>query len=452
MKQIKKPIEIVEKVLGTQKYDNSISYRLSYNCLSQVVEDGYLLYNNLTLEFLILEKNEFEMLTNSNFKQPSILVQKLVERYFLVPVEFEEYKLCDQVREFAKIFLKQEKAVNCYTILPTTACNARCFYCFEAGATKITMDDKTAIAVIDYIEKNCDKNKDVTINWFGGEPLCNIKAIDIISNGLKEKNINFKSRIITNGYLFNEDLIIKAKEKWNLLSVQITLDGLKDTYNQVKNYANGDTNAFDVVMNNIGNLCKHSIRVETRLNLDKHNSNELGDLIDLLYARFGKYKEFMCYVRPIYENVGFDKISHDDNERNEITDTFNTLNNQILKLGRSKTIFLKRKIILNTCQADDKNWRMILPDGNLGFCEHFVDTDFYANIYNDIEKPKWSDLCEIEEKCKKCPAYMSCIRLKKCPGCKHECYAYEQALHINKIYTGMINTYNYYKDSLVDES
>ena len=153
MKQIRKPIELIEKVLGNQKYDESVSYRFSYSCLFYEIDDGYLLYNHLTFEFIILEKNELESLRKSHYKRPHNIAKKLVERYFLVPLELEEYKLCDQIKEFTKSFLKQDKSVNKFNILPTTACNARCFYCFEAGASKINMDEKTALAVVDYIEK-----------------------------------------------------------------------------------------------------------------------------------------------------------------------------------------------------------------------------------------------------------------------------------------------------------
>jgi len=60
--------------------------------------------------------------------------------------------------------------ITSYTILPTTGCNARCYYCFEHGSKVMTMTRETAGEVVRFITEHCGPKKTVAIMWFGGEP------------------------------------------------------------------------------------------------------------------------------------------------------------------------------------------------------------------------------------------------------------------------------------------
>lgn len=55
-----------------------------------------------------------------------------------------------------------------YVILPTTACNARCFYCYESGIEFKSMDDAMAEAVVSYFADSKPEGS-IAIHWFGGE-------------------------------------------------------------------------------------------------------------------------------------------------------------------------------------------------------------------------------------------------------------------------------------------
>ena len=94
------------------------------------------------------------------------------------------------------------------------------------------MSQEVALKVAKYIAQS----DSIALNWFGGEPLYNIKAIGTITNYLIVHNKEFHSEMTTNGYLFNETVVKKAKELWNLTGVQITLDGTEKIYNKTKNY------------------------------------------------------------------------------------------------------------------------------------------------------------------------------------------------------------------------
>lgn len=435
MQHLKKPNEHILGLLGKQCYDPHTEYRLLNFCLVLQHDNRFLLYNNLTKEFIVLSPNEFSTLNSSNFTSSLELTKKLVEQWFLVPKKYDDLKLCDQIRSVIRNIHKV--GIYNYTILPTTGCNARCFYCFEAGAKVSNMTEQTALDVADYIINHCNNNL-VNLNWFGGEPLCNEKAIDNICGKLSENKIEYFSHITTNGYLFDNEAINKYKNIWHLISAQITLDGLENTYNRIKNYVNDKDQAFQKVINNIELLVKNQINVHIRLNIDNYNISEMHRLVDFLNERFFEYKEFIAiYGTPIYEDENKEETLRNEHERLLITDNLVKLTTQIQNLGFKTRSVKLDEIKCTACQADSPNFALILPDGHLGFCEHFVDKDFYGTIYDDLNKPMWSEYSKHKEKCRTCVALPNCITLKKCPNETYECLNYNQYIRISSLENGV---------------
>ncbi len=102
-----------------------------------------------------------------------------------------------------------------FTILLTWACNLRCVYCYE-GAGDIrnkSLNSEECQSVIVYIKNhiNSIRPRNVSIMLFGGEPLMNMSAAELILTQIDEycleNNIYFYTSIITNGVLFDEDKI-----------------------------------------------------------------------------------------------------------------------------------------------------------------------------------------------------------------------------------------------------
>ena len=102
-------------------------------------------------------------------------------------------------------------------ILPTTTCNARCFYCFEQGMEYRKMSRKTVEDVLRFIlEHKPKEHKKIHIHWFGGEPMCAADNIDRICDGLDEAGIEYTAEMTSNGSLFDEESVKKASEKWKV--------------------------------------------------------------------------------------------------------------------------------------------------------------------------------------------------------------------------------------------
>ena len=129
------------------------------------------------------------------------------------------------------------------------------------------MDKNTAQAVANYIVNNHDPEH-LVIQWFGGEPLLEPNTITYIADILHANNIHFDSKIITNGYLLNNEIIELALNKWNVKIIQITIDDLEDEYNRIKDYVYKDVNPFEIVMDNIERCLSVGLSMRIRINFN----------------------------------------------------------------------------------------------------------------------------------------------------------------------------------------
>ena len=403
MKIIIPTASLFEQIVGRQKRADGQRYRLMIYVVQQPVADGLLLYNTLTGSLVLLTPDEAADITAQ---------QELIDRWFLVPQEHDDRKLCRQIRQMADFLKPTAKAVTGYTILTTTGCNARCFYCYEKGTKPIVMTAETASKVVRYIMAHRGDEK-VNISWFGGEPLVNAKVIDQICTALSQQDVPFSSRMISNGYLFDADMVQRAKDLWQLEQVQITLDGTAQTYNRVKDYVYQGVNAFERVLQNIGLLTAVGIRVSIRLNVDKHNIEEMVQLVEFLHERFGANEHLSVYSHEL-----FGERSPEDNA--ELFAQRMQLEQRIAQCGYGgrKYSGLRKDIIKGCCMADNDGSVVIVPDGHLGKCEHYIDSEFFGHI--DSEERDEAIIRKFKERradieaCATCPYYPQCIRLVVC--------------------------------------
>jgi len=401
---------LIDQIIGPQKRADGQRYRLMTYVVQQPVDDGLLLYNTLTCSMVLLTPDEAADITAQ---------RELIDRWFLVPQDYDDQKACREIRQMASLLMPAAQTINKYTILTTTDCNARCFYCYEKGTKPITMTAETASKVVRYIVAHRG-DEEIKLKWFGGEPLVNAKVIDQICTELSQQGVPFSSEIISNGYLMDADLVQRAKELWKLQWVQITLDGTAKTYNRVKAYVYQGVNAFERVLQNIGLLTAVGIQVNIRLNVDKHNIGEMAELVELLYQRFGVNEHLSVYSHEL-----FGERTPEDNA--ELFALRMQLKQQIIACGYDNKRRLQKDIKLNRCMADKDGSVVIAPDGHLGKCEHYFDRELFGHI--DSEERDEAILRKFKEPpaeieaCTTCFFYPQCYRLVMCPsdfGCTPE--------------------------------
>jgi radical SAM protein with 4Fe4S-binding SPASM domain len=433
-----KPNGKMMTLLGEPSVLTNIDYRFMKYCLITDIDDGKLIFNGLSRALIFLRNDELELIGNVN------QYEFLYKNYFLVPEEFNEQKVTDEIR------LKLQKPVDSvyldhpvsFTILTTTKCNARCFYCYELKSKhKHHMSEETALKVADYITKVAG-NKNINLQWFGGEPLFNLKVIDTITQIVRDRGYSFTSSFTTNGYLFDKDLVLKAKNIWNTQSVQITVDGTESVYNKAKNYIYKNVNPYKKVLNNIAILLNNGIQVTLRLNLDFYNCENLKELSHEIHSRFENHPKLDIYAWPIFEMD--DNIKSKD-EHIAIFEKLKEVEELLISYNYFKGNSPKSGIAYFQCMADEGNSVLITPDGDLGTCEHFIDSYFWGNVTNP-ENKNFDNLhiWRLYEKplhiCDDCPLYPSCIRPSVCKE-MGKCDEQIKEWKLRKHTLGMLNAY-----------
>lgn len=329
---------------------------------------------------------------------------ELYKRGFLIDDNINELDRINQAR------LNQNTSDNekLFRVWTTSGCNARCFYCFEKGLKVEILTKDKYDTVINYITKDLKENDKCVIEWFGGEPLLNIEAIDVITKGVKEickeKNAKYNGLIITNGSLITPEIADKMINEWNIVHAQITLDGSESAYNKIKNYYNPEKYNFKQVIDNILAFKNTKMYVTIRLNYTEDNYKDLLDVVRYLGPQLQDSKNINCYVYPIWSTLNRDeqdKFISDVQADDNLIDIFE----EILKYNLNtvkKLIRTNRKI--TSCKSCNINCCTILPNGNISKCSESFNK-IYGNINDGILDKEgyesWSTH-ELGEDCKKC--------------------------------------------------
>lgn len=426
--------EVVLQILGRPK-DTVGSARMMRFCAETRVEEGVLLHNLLTRELLLLSEEEYQQRLENEY---------LVRHYFVVREDTKDKELVQLVKWVLSTKKKNDDLITSYTIFPTTDCNARCFYCFELGRSRIPMSKETAQKVVRYIKNHCGEKK-VNLSWFGGEPLFNQEAIDTICDGLSREKIEYSSYMVSNGYLFEEETVEKASKLWNLKRVQITLDGTEKVYNRVKAYIYKEGSAYQRVLDNIERLLNRSIAVVIRLNMDLYNAEDLLLLADELAARFAGRNNFGVYAHHIFEGNESMKGMHSDEGWEQREKAMNALFEKLVKTRIASKSGISKTVRLTRCMADSDGAITILPNGDIGLCEHFSDSEFIGHIDSpDFDKKmieSWKETMPEVAECETCFYYPECVMLKKCSN-ENLCFPQYRDDLLRKTHWRMVCQYN----------
>ena len=454
MKVLKQSNQEVLRLLGgTQIRTKARKYRMNKYCLEHKLEDGVVLIHNCFTgaEVMIKPFEYINIFTNS----PCDYADFLLMNYFIVPEDYNEEEMVHFVR------MKQQKPIpsnyldhpHKFIILTTTRCNARCFYCYEMNSkNKTHMTYETAEKVANYILEVVPKDHKVELNWFGGEPLFNVDVIEIICSRLASAGINFTSSMISNSYLFDDEMVEKAVNEWRLKNIQVTFDGTEEVYNKIKNYIYKDGESpYYKVIGNVKRLLNNKITVSVRMNCDHHNAENLKELIKELDSHFKGEGNFSMYVWPLFE-IGFVRTPE---EKKALYESVLELDKLLLDLGYPMSHKLPEGIKGIHCMADSGDAVTISPRGDLGVCEHYVDKDFIGHIDRPYEKNfdiirSWREYTPATELCSDCPLYPTCLRMKGCPDEKI-CDEYQKIYWIEHYKLDLLSNYIMSKCSCGDK-
>lgn len=443
MKIIVTKLSEISRITGKQEFQAGISYRKTPYCIEQDVDGGKLAFNTLTGEMVFLTPDEAGLFAEI----PSPLdygkaMRYLVEHWYYLPAWMDAHTMGYLVRQGYGTEQKNraDRRVNSFTILTTTTCNARCPYCYERGIRQYSMDAATAEAVAEYIQRYAAG--EITLRWFGGEPLCNMAAMDTITGRLRESGIPFRSSITTNGYLFYKipDETIRG---WNLRNAQITVDGTHDQYNRTKGYIETGGDPYEIVMGNISRLLDLGVSVVIRMNVSNENAADLLHLADEIAVRFRGQRGLAAYPYPVFEGIGDPPFLPSDEEREQLYDHCIRIFDKSVEHNLAPLSGI-RLMKSHHCMADSGKSRVIFPDGKFALCQHYNEAEVCGTIFNrktDLEKiSEWSKRTAEADACRECVLYPVCFRLEKCPN-EVKCSAGERRFQERKIHASMLREY-----------
>lgn len=395
------------------------------------LKDGTV-FNSKSCSIVHLEDKKISLLKNNQISE--LENDEICSLFDMGFISFNnEIKLIEYQRK-KKAVSSLRNTLN-LTILTTTSCNARCFYCYEKGIKCHHLNNERCDQIIAFVRDR--KAQKVNVTWFGGEPLMNTDAITYLINLFIKNDISLVSSMVTNGYLV--DKYIDVIKKANVRNVQITLDGLSDTYNKIKNFVYKDLNPFDKVVSNIQLLLDNNIKVAIRLNYDENNYTEIIKVIEFLSKRFSN-GNLRVYSAPIFDSQAV--VTSKSKGTCISLEVFKALLNN--GFVNKITDYLPRPKVLS-CGVQSPDTFVIQPNGNVYKCEHCFLENYPSPIFsldnlsltNDEQIKFWGDLSYPYPKCKRCKILPMCQG-----GCKFDMITKGNSCnYVLKIYKDVVEYY-----------
>lgn len=352
---------------------------------------------------------------------PEKYIMELRRGKFIIDKDLDEFQLVKSRHYLARF--SKENALG-LTIIPTHACNFRCPYCFEADKEykndKMTEEVMDAILVL--IDSKLRENGVLSICWFGGEPLLALDIIEKLQGHIlelsKRKCFSVYSSIVTNGYLLT-NYVAKKLFDLQIKTIQITLDGDRNTHDMKRRLAKSKVGTFDRIIENIKSI-DNQLKVSVRINIDKDNIDVMNKLIDYICSiKLNLLSNVQFYFAIIkdYDSKGGKALCSYLSVKE-----FSETEIGLIKYAESRGIHIHKNINPNigVCGSLSPNSLVIEPDGMIQKCWGLVGnketavgnlleegTDREKYLCNQVKWLSWSAFEKKE--CKECNILPLCM-------------------------------------------
>lgn len=260
-------------------------------------EDGALIMNARSGGILSLNQEyakKFKSVVRGEENGAEDLVGELVRGGMLVDQERDEYEevvLQSRAARFSNATLS-------LTIAPTMACNFCCPYCYEKGQRYTTMDEEVLERLPKFVEENYLGISELSVGWYGGEPLLAMGMIERITSDLKRAvgaSCAYTASIVTNGYLLTPD-VAERLARCDVKTAQVTIDGSRADHDSRRILHNGAP-TYERILQNVKD-CADILDISIRSNVDKTNIGAARELLDYLESN-GLKNKVHFYLAPV---------------------------------------------------------------------------------------------------------------------------------------------------------
>ncbi|OQY05761.1 MAG: hypothetical protein B6I20_00600 [Bacteroidetes bacterium 4572_117] len=327
-------------------------------------------------------------------------------------------KIKQSLHSFYKSIEIKEHKLSYLFIEITQKCNLDCLHCGSDCKAEVNHPELTTdswFKIIDYFEQTYSKS--VAFVLTGGEPLMH-PDIYKIGRYIKEKGMRWA--MVTNGIILNERRLTKLIDS-GIYSITLSLDGLKETHNWLRN----NKNAFDRANIAMSLLANSNIAFKDIVTcVSPKNLHELPDIANLLIEN--KIKEWRLF-----------RIFPSGRAKNnkELNLTFEQTQEMLQFIIKSKKAFMAKGLNINlSCegwlpmQTDLKvrdqpffcragvSIASILSDGTITGCTNNHEGFHVGNILKDNFSVVWENRFDIFRKrewlaktdCKNCKHFKQC--------------------------------------------
>jgi|GEM_PF-243009 len=275
-------------------------------------ETKVIAYNAYSNALALMDKSKHEMV--ERFASAGVVIK---DEEFVTQLKAGNFLIEDDCNELDRLRLRMltgrfNTDALALTITPTADCNFRCLYCYEKDVIKPTyMNKETEDAIVKMVENYMRNLSSLHITWYGGEVLMHMDTVERLSGAFialcNENNVNYTASMVTNGYLLTREIIEKI-HTLKISSMQITIDGDKETHDHRRPHADG-TGTFDIIINNLTEHKDILPLVSLRINIDKNNTTAGQEIMNFLTDKglTEKIKPYLGYTQA--DNDTYDKNS-----------------------------------------------------------------------------------------------------------------------------------------------
>lgn len=186
-------------------------------------------------------------------------------------------------------------------MLPTTACNLKCEYCYAWREDKsiYNMTEAMAEAGIDFVASNAiaDDEPSIDVSFMGGgEPTCNwntlVHAVEYAKGIADNNQLPFSATLTTNGVLSDEkiDWIIQ-----NINFIKISFDGVEIVQNRQRPAKTGDS--FSQASYTMKRLSEANSNFLVRITVTNTSIEYLKESVEYIVEKFSPTS---IIINPVY--------------------------------------------------------------------------------------------------------------------------------------------------------
>lgn len=404
---------------------HSIYKHSKYNINIEIEGERTIIYNSLSHILSVLERDEISFLNgimerdldSLSLDEKKILDNLLINN-FLVPLDIDETTVFEKKYHLTRYAQDQMTL----TIAPTLSCNFECNYCYQGSLKdKNVMSSEVQEQTFDFVKANMQDVKNLSLTWFGGEPLIGLKAVKNLSDKIIpycDKNGTFyQAMLVTNGYMLTKEVVGELYAR-RLRTIQITLDGPRETHNSVRYLKESGKDTFDRIVGNIVNYCDdYPIQTIIRVNIDINNKEKVSELIDQLSEAGLGNKNVSIYFAPVESSTsacrGIEANTLDIRD-------FSCLEFDLCKMADKKGLY-KPSLptrFMGLCGATKPKGYVIVPNGDIHKCWETVSfterrighvSDGNFSLAND-KKALWEQWSPFKnDTCRSCAILPNCV-------------------------------------------